>query len=163
MQLVHWGHSGSFRGRRLFGNKKMHKRGLHEKKFKWAMSRAGYQQIQEKPGSHTSASTHQNRPSWIEPGFCRISRRPSDASPSDGSQNRGRVDVIWSSYLDMVCVLCFSSLSLEECHNILPCKRASTPLTEPVVQISRIRLFSMLHSTVDGQYNLCSMCGTGKG
>jgi hypothetical protein len=42
-----------------------------------------------------------------------------------------RVDVIWLSHLDMLRIPCFSPLSIGECHNILPYKRASTPLTEP--------------------------------
>ena len=63
----------------------------------------------------------------------------------------GRVDVIWRFHLGILCIPCCSSLSIEECHNILPYERASTPLTEPDLKISLIRLFSMLHSTVDGQ------------
>jgi hypothetical protein len=39
---------------------------------------------------------------------------------------RGRVDVK-PYYLGMLCVPSFSSLSIEECHNILPCKRALRP------------------------------------
>ena len=35
-------------------------------------------------------------------------------------QNLGRVDVKLY-YLGMLCVPSFSSLSIEECHNILPC------------------------------------------
>jgi len=41
-------------------------------------------------------------------------------------QNLGRVDVKLY-YLGMLCVPSFSSLSIEECHNILPCKRALRP------------------------------------
>jgi hypothetical protein len=37
-----------------------------------------------------------------------------------------RVDVKLP-YLGILCILCFSSLSIEECHNILPCKRALRP------------------------------------
>lgn len=49
------------------------------------------------------------------------------------------------------------------CHNILPCERTATPLTELDVRISLIRLFSMFHSAADGQKNLCAMCVTGNG
>jgi hypothetical protein len=59
---------------------------------------------------------------------------------------KSRVDVIWLSHLGMLCILCYSSLSIEECHNILPYQRASTPLTEPDLRISLIRLFSKTHS-----------------
>ncbi len=38
----------------------------------------------------------------------------------------GRVDVIWVFHWGILCVPSFSSLSIEECHNILPCKRMST-------------------------------------
>jgi hypothetical protein len=44
---------------------------------------------------------------------------------------RSRVDVIWRSHLGILCIPCYSSLSIEECHNILPYERASTPLAEP--------------------------------
>jgi len=63
----------------------------------------------------------------------------------------GRVDVIWTFCVGILRIPCCSSLSIEECHNILPYKRASTPLTEPDMKISLIRLFSMLHSPADGQ------------
>src|SRR4030042_7067082 len=36
----------------------------------------------------------------------------------------------------MVCFPRFSCLSIQECHNILPCKRTSTSLTEPDMRIS---------------------------
>src|SRR4030065_1019497 len=36
----------------------------------------------------------------------------------------------------MLCVPCYSSLSIEECHSILPCERTSTSLTEPDMRIS---------------------------
>jgi len=67
------------------------------------------------------------------------------------STTDGRVDVIWLFHLGMLCIPGVSSLSIEECHNILPCERTSTPLTEPDMKISLIRLFSMLHSNVNGQ------------
>ena len=38
-----------------------------------------------------------------------------------------RVDVIQLFHLGMLRILCFSSLSIEECHNIQPCKRALRP------------------------------------
>jgi L-serine dehydratase len=38
----------------------------------------------------------------------------------------GRVDVKLY-HLGMLCILCFSPLSIDECHNILPCKRALRP------------------------------------
>jgi len=38
----------------------------------------------------------------------------------------GRVDVKLY-HLGMLCIPCFSPLSIEECHNILPCKRALRP------------------------------------
>jgi len=65
--------------------------------------------------------------------------------------SHGRVDVIWSFHVGILCIPCCSSLSIEECHNILPYKRTSTPLTEPDMKISLIRLFSMFHSSADGQ------------
>ena len=53
--------------------------------------------------------------------------------PSPESQNvrilrkiHGRVDVKLY-YLGILCILRFSSLSIEECHNIQPCKRALRP------------------------------------
>ncbi len=49
----------------------------------------------------------------------------------------------------MLCVLCFSSLSIEECHNILPCERTSTSLTELCMQISSTQLLSKAHETND--------------
>ena len=36
-----------------------------------------------------------------------------------------RVDVIQLTHLGILCIPCFPSLSIEECHNILPCKRTS--------------------------------------
>ena len=44
-------------------------------------------------------------------------------------KRRGRVDAIWLFHLGMLCFPCVSSLSIEECHNILPCERTSTSLT----------------------------------
>jgi len=49
----------------------------------------------------------------------------------------------------MLCIPCFSSLSIEECHNILPYERTSTALTEPDMKISLIQLFSKTHETDD--------------
>ena len=63
----------------------------------------------------------------------------------------GRVDVIWTSCVGILCIPCCSPLSIGECHNILPYKRASTPLTEPDLKIYLIRLFSIFHSNADSQ------------
>ena len=38
------------------------------------------------------------------------------------NSSRGRVDVLWFHHLGRVCIPRFSSLSIEECHNILPCE-----------------------------------------
>jgi hypothetical protein len=49
----------------------------------------------------------------------------------------------------MLCVPGCSSLSIEECHNILPCERTSISLTQPDMKISLIRLLSKTHETGD--------------
>jgi hypothetical protein len=49
----------------------------------------------------------------------------------------------------MLCIPRFSCLSIQECHAILPSERTSTPLTEPDVRISLIRLFHRTHETGD--------------
>jgi putative DNA primase/helicase len=54
----------------------------------------------------------------------------------DRSQNSGRVDVIWLFHVGMLYIPCSCSLSIEECHNILPCERTSTPLRGIVVRNS---------------------------
>ena len=46
---------------------------------------------------------------------------------------------------------------------ILPCERASTSLTEPDVQIARIRLFHRTHGSGVRVYSRCTMRGSGKG
>ena len=51
-------------------------------------------------------------------------RRRKNAVKTKG--HLGRVDVKLS-YLGILCILRFSSLSIEECHNIQPCKRALRP------------------------------------
>ena len=55
---------------------------------------------------------------------------------SPASLGARRVDIIWSPHLGLLCVPCFSSLSIEECHNIQPCEVTSMPLTEPDLRIS---------------------------
>ncbi len=59
--------------------------------------------------------------------------RAHERSPSHELQNvrilpqiRGRVDVKLY-HLGILCILCCSSLSIEECHNIQPCKRTLRP------------------------------------
>ncbi len=46
-------------------------------------------------------------------------------------------------YLGMLCIPRFSSLSIKECHNILPCKITSMSLTP--MKISLIQLLSKTH------------------
>jgi len=53
--------------------------------------------------------------------------------------------------------------TLEECHNIQPCGETSTPLTEPDLKISFIRLFGKTHTTSDSVYMLCTILGFGNG
>jgi hypothetical protein len=105
-------------------------------------------------GSERKPGTNQKKPRSGEQNCLKRKLYNSDTAPpktacfsSVGAYNRGRVDAIWLSHLAMLCVPGFSPLSIEECHNILPCKRASTPLTAPDVRISLIRLFSKTHST----------------
>ena len=61
-----------------------------------------------------------------------------------------RVEIIWRFHLGILCIPSFSPLSIGTCHNILPFERASTPLTEPGLRISLIRLSSTLHSNANG-------------
>ena len=67
-------------------------------------------------------------------------------SPSSGRQMdrdlivwiHGRVDVIWFSYSGMFCIPCFSSLSIEECHDIQPRQRSLWATTiEQIVRVSQ--------------------------
>ncbi len=59
----------------------------------------------------------------------------------------GRVDVVWPCWLGNVCFLGFSCLSVSRVPQYLTIQRASTPLTEPCLRISRTRLFSQSRST----------------
>lgn len=61
----------------------------------------------------------------------------------------------------------YSQLALlfrcEECHNIQPCEVISTPLTEPDLKISLIRLFGQTHRADDKVYIGTMIRGSGSG
>ena len=95
--------------------------------------------------------------------FLSRSRGTSKAAPPFWTHLHRRVDIIWSfSFRFLLYSLFLRPFGLRSVTIFKPYEKTSMPLTEPDLQISSIRLFSLTHLAPDN-VKLCTILGLGNG